>query len=294
MAMVDITVAHGSATALACALAAGRRYPFVYRQISDTQFWANTRFRRWRVATYLSRARRVVALSAKASSDLVGHLGLDADSITIVPNGVPCKSYAPPTPAQRAAARRRFECPPDAFVVLDIGALVIEKGVHVAIAAIRSVEHAVLLIVGDGPERAGLEELAEDMGDRVRFAGPMTDPYPAYCAADVVVLPSLGGDSMPATLIESGFCGLPVITTDIGSITDVVVHETTGFVVPTNDADELARALERLRLDHEVRAQMGEAARRYCLDRFEISVVAERWHTMLSETLSPATYDGQA
>ena len=107
MKAVDVTIAHGSSTGLACALAGlGHGRPFVYRQISDTRFWANSLSRRLRVATYLRQARRIVALSDGAKADLVAHLRLPAKSITVVPNGVPVREYRCPSDDERADAPR--------------------------------------------------------------------------------------------------------------------------------------------------------------------------------------------
>jgi glycosyltransferase involved in cell wall biosynthesis len=161
---------------------------------------------------------------------------------------------------------------------LYIGALVPEKGADVAVESISQLDDAHLLMVGDGPGRQDLERRAERVGaGRVHFAGVLTETLPAYAAADVVLLPSRGGDSMPATLIEAGFCGLPSIATPIGSITDIVLDQQTGVIVRADDVGDVRDAAERLRADPDLRELLGSAAREYCLQRFEIGVVAEMW-----------------
>ena len=87
MGEVDITVAHGSSTAPACALAGLRRPPFVYRQISDPGFWAGTWLRRLRVALYVRRAAHVVCLSAVVADGFRQHYWLSACTTTVIPNG---------------------------------------------------------------------------------------------------------------------------------------------------------------------------------------------------------------
>ncbi len=286
MGTVDVTIAHGSATGLACALAGGGRRPFAYRQISDTRFWANSWFRRQRVSRYLRRARVVVALSEGAKSDLVGHLGLPRELIRVVPNAVPVGSFHTATVAERVTAREHLGLPADAFVALYIGAFVPEKGADIAVEAVSQLDNVHLAMVGDGPGRQDLERLAERVGGgRVRFTGTLSDTVPAYSAADVVLLPSKGGDSMPATLIEAGLCGLPSIATPIGSIDDIILDQQTGLIVRPDDVVDLRRAMEQLRNSPVLREHLGSAARSHCLERFEIGVVAERWLAVLQSAI---------
>lgn len=287
MREADVTIAHGSATGLACAIAGlGRGRPFVYRQISDTRFWAGSRWRRARVSRYLRFARSIVALSAGAKADLVDHLGLPASMIDVVPNGVPVGNFAPADPATKQTARRELGLPHDSVVVLYIGALVPEKGADVAVEAMADTHGVHLLVVGGGPDEGELRRRsAEVAATQIHFAGVLADASVAYRAADIVVLPSKGGDSMPATLIEAGFCGLPCISTDIGSITDIVIDGSTGRIVPADDVGALRAAIHDLAADRALVDRLGVAARSYCLQNFEIGVVADRWLAVLDATL---------
>jgi glycosyltransferase involved in cell wall biosynthesis len=288
----DVIAAHGSSTLPACALATvGLRTPFVYRQISESLFWAPNALRRWRVRAFLSRAKRVVSLSATQADVLVEHFGVARRRIDIVPNGVPQASFGPASPGDRGFARERFEIPRDAFVVLSISALVPEKGVDRVIDAVAGMAVADetasgapwLLVAGEGPARRELEaHAATALGARTRFVGSVADPLPAYAAADVVVLASKGGDSMPATLVEAGFCAVPAIATPVGAITDVVLDGVTGVIVPRDArVPAFTAALQDLAGDADRRTAMGAAARAHCLEHFEIGVVARQWEAAL-------------
>ena len=293
MSAADITIAHGSSTLLACAIAGiGRQRPFVYRQISDSRFWAGSFSRRLRVALYLRFPRRIVALSQRASQTLVDHLGVNPRRIDVVPNGVPTGLFEPPTASQRARARRDLTLADDVTVASYVGALVPEKGVADVVAALRSLEGFVLegfvlLVVGSGPEQALLESLASDLGERVRFLGAVAETAQVFAASDLIVLPSRGGDSMPATLIEAGLCGLPTVSTPVGSIEDIVVDGQTGLIVPIGAIDQLAHALGQLRLDPGLRERLGTNARERCLTLFEIDVVALGWEHALYAAVTP-------
>jgi glycosyltransferase involved in cell wall biosynthesis len=279
----DVVVGHGSTTLPACALALfGSGVPFVYRQISDSSFWASTPARRARVRVGLSRAARVVALWDGAAAVLTESFGVRADRITVVPNGVPPDRFVPVDDAGRGVARERFGVDAAARVIAYLGALVPEKGVDLAIEAVGQVPDALLLVVGAGPERDALEQLAMVRAPRrVVFAGSVDDARDAYAAADVVVLPSRGGDSMPAVLIEAGLMGVPCVSTPVAGIPEIVRDGITGLLLSTTTAAALGTACASI-LDDAARGRaLGRAAREHCLDEFGIDRVAERWRSVL-------------
>lgn len=274
----DITIAHGSSTLIACAIAGFPGERFVYRQISDSRFWANNWKRRLRTALFLRCAWQIVALSNEARQTLIDHVWAPRGRLVVIPNGVPIGEFRIPSPEERARARRDLGLVDESYVVLSIGALVPEKGVDIAIDALAELEDPVLIVAGEGPDRERLELRAEkQLPRRYRFVGAVDHPFGIYACADVVVLPSKGGDSMPATLIEAGLCGLPAIATPVGSIEDVVVDGATGVIVPCGDATGIRGALERLLHEPELGRVLGDAAASRCREYFEIGQVATRW-----------------
>jgi glycosyltransferase involved in cell wall biosynthesis len=285
MGNADVTVAHGSSTLLACAVAGlGVQRPWVYRQISDPLFWAGSRSRRFRVRRFLGRAAAVTALSKDIADVLVHQFGVSRSRLTVIPNGVSGRRFAPATGDSRRAARLDLGIEPDQFVALYVGALAAEKGVSVGIEALASCPNALLVIAGDGPQRDELRALADRWAPhRVRFVGSVSDIVPLYHAAEVVVFPSVGGDSMPAALIESGLCGLPAICTPVGAATDVVIDRVTGSVVAMNDVAALSAALRLLMSDATLRGQLGAAAFTHCRTNFEIDSIADRWFAVLEQ-----------
>lgn len=284
----DVIAAHGSTTLWMCAATRlVTRTPFVYRQISDSYFWAPTWSRRARVRAGLRLASRVVTLWQGSADVLHSTFGVPETKLRILPNGVPLERALPVDRTKAADARSRLGLDPGTPTVLAIGALVPEKGVDLAIEAMRNLPGAQLLIVGDGPERARLEVLAGHAAPgRVVFTGSADDPRPAFTAADVVALPSRGGDSMPAVLIEAGLMGLPVVATPIQGIVEIVEPGTTGELVAVDSVTELRAALARTLEDRGRAAQLGAAARARCEARFAIHVVAEQWERVLEEALS--------
>ena len=289
MGRVDVTVAHGSSTGPACALAGrGAGRPFVYRQVSDSRFWAPGPVRRERVRRTLDRADRVVTLSEYNRRELVGWIGVPPERIRIVPNGVSARRFPPVDDATRHATRIALGLP-EAPTLVSVGALVAEKGNDLVIDALARLDGVHLLLAGDGPERVALQQRADRAAPgRVHFVGVLDQAVVAFRAADVAVLASRGGDAMPASLIEAGLCGLPAVSTTVGAISEIVLDGRTGSVVAPDDRTALTEALRHLTADLPTAAAWGRAAREHCLDRFEITPVARAWEAVLDDVVRDA------
>jgi len=121
---------------------------------------------------------------------------------------------------------------------------------------------AVLIVVGDGPERGALEEAVQSMGlgDAVKFLGARPEAGQFLVAADVVILTSVS-EGIPLVLIEAMAANLPVVATSVGGVPEVVVHESTGLLVENGNDLELGDALTKLADDPELRTRFGSAGR---------------------------------
>jgi glycosyltransferase involved in cell wall biosynthesis len=169
-------------------------------------------------------------------------------------------------------------------VIAYVGALAAEKGVDTAIDAMRFIRGGQLLIAGDGPRRADLLSLAQAVApDRIRFLGPVDHIREIYAAADVVVLPSRGGDSMPAVLIEAALSGVPCVATPVQGIPEIVQAGVTGELVAPDNPAALA---EGIRSAHARRIRYAVAAREHCVANFEIGVVATAWEAVINRVVA--------
>jgi glycosyltransferase involved in cell wall biosynthesis len=283
----QVVVAHGSTTLPACALALfGTRVPFVYRQISDSLFWAPSFPRRLRVRAGLARAARIVALWPGSARTLHQSFGVPDRKVRLVANGVPPDRFPPRDPAIVDDGRTRFSLRPDVPVAVYAGALVPEKGVDIVIEALAGVPKLQLLVAGDGPERERLESLVNtNAPGRVVFAGVLDDVASAYDVADFVVLASRGGDSMPAALIEAGLMGIPAVSTDVEAIPEIVVDGVTGVVAGSASIEAFRVAMQTMVDDPDRSRRMGVAARDHCLERYSIDRVALAWEDVLAQVV---------
>ena len=152
----------------------------------------------------------------------------------------------------------------DGDEIVFVGRLKDQKGVDVLLHAAADLDERVL-IVGDGPERANLEALAERLDVDAEFVGEVPpDDVPDYLRrGKLFVLPSVRGEGLPNAVLEAMAVGLPVIVTDTGGVADAVVDGKTGYVVDPEDKIALGDRIERLCHDDERCELMGEAAREW-------------------------------
>lgn len=127
---------------------------------------------------------------------------------------------------------------------------------------------ASLLIVGDGPERADLQQLAEELGikEATHFLGHVAQPRPLYREFDVFALSS-DTEQMPMTVIEAMAVGLPVVAPDVGDIKSMVAAENAPLIV-ARDESALAASLRRGLTDAKLRREIGRANRRKAVEEF--------------------------
>jgi glycosyltransferase involved in cell wall biosynthesis len=125
-----------------------------------------------------------------------------------------------------------------------------------------------LLIIGDGPERASLEQFTRDsqLGAQAKFAGRLdeTQLNAALARASIAVVPSLGGEVFGLVIAETMVRGLPVVASDLGAFTEVLGDS--GLVFRTGDAEDLAKVLARLLDDPEFATSLGRRAHQRALD----------------------------
>ena len=188
----------------------------------------------------------------------------------VVPNGIELGRFGP-DPDARRQLRRELGIPDDAFAVGTIGRLWPEKG-HAYL--IRSLAPALgdrfhLVITGDGPERDNLARQAAELArpDCVHLTGNRRDVPRLLSALDVFVLTSKS-EGLPLVIPEAMAAGLPVVSTRVGGIPQVIEEGKTGFMVEYGDEEALRGKLVALDGDRQLARQCGEMGRERSLDRY--------------------------
>src|SRR5207248_2263580 len=264
----DAVYATATYAAAASASVAARR-PLVAKLVSDPAYERARRYglfagsleafqaasggsvstlKRLRTAS-LRRARRIVVPSAYLG-DIAARWGLDESRIEVLVNPAPPPQDVEPAPL-----------PAGTFVF--VGRLTAQKALPVLLEAVARVEGARLELVGDGPERARLEELAGELGldGRVQFAGALArDEVLAHLAGARAAVLSSAWENLPHAAVEALSVGTPVVSTAVGGVPEVVHDGENGLLVPPGDVAALASALGAIARDDALRARLAAGA----------------------------------
>jgi len=224
----------------------------------------------------------VIAISGGVA-DALAAAGVKRQHITVVPSGVDCEHFRPPTSQERSDARSEFKIADGEFVVSAIGALEPRKG-HIylirAIGALGATDKCAevkCLIAGQGSINATLkrETWQVKSAERIKLLGKIDDPRRLLWASDVFAMPSLK-EGLGVAALEAMASALPLIASDVGGLREVVEHERTGVIVPPANPDAIASAIARLADSSELRAQMGAAARARVVENYSMEKMAAR------------------
>jgi glycosyltransferase involved in cell wall biosynthesis len=232
---------------------------------------------------YTRATSRIVTTGEALKRDLVERNGFPAVRIDSVPTGVDPARFQP---GERSAARAALKLPHDKTLVGIVATLRSWKGHRYLIEALNGMGSVGLVVVGDGPQRAALEELVDrhNLRSRVWFAGNQADVLPWLHAFDIFALPSYANEGVPQALIQAMMAGLPCVTTDVGSIAEVAKHEETALVIPPRDVEALRGSLNKLLSDPLLRKRLGEAARGHCVIKFSLEGMLDRMERIYEQS----------
>jgi N-acetyl-alpha-D-glucosaminyl L-malate synthase BshA len=226
----------------------------------DRSFFEITRFG-------IERSDGVTAVSEFLKRMTVDEFQVGSD-IEVVPNFVDVGEYCP-TRAYKDAAH--FAAAGEKILVHVSNFRPVKRVLDLVriLEKVRREVPAVLLLVGDGPERASAQALARRLGlsDWVRFLGRQDSAEEILACADIFLLPS-ELESFGLAALEAMACGVPVIGSDAGGLPEVVRHAETGYLLPVGDVDGMAARTVELLKDDERRRAMGQAGRRRAASLF--------------------------
>lgn len=210
----------------------------------------------------------VTIACSRSSAEAAAQLdGVAPDKLRVVWNGandmrlVACDEIA--------TIRRDLHIPDHASVISVVARLRPVKGLDTLIASLTDVQRALteplhVVIAGDGESRSELEESADKTGIAVHFVGSQDDVAPWYAVGDVFAMPSRR-EALGVAALEAMAARRPVVASETGGLTEVVVDGDTGLLTPVGDVDALASALIRILSGKSAARAMGARGR----DRFE-------------------------
>lgn len=234
-----------------------------------------------------NRTARLVAVGNQVRKDLLAAGIGRPESFVVIPPGL---DFTPDLDS--AAARRALDLPPDALVVAFIGRLTGIKRADrfaEAIALTRLARPDVdlrVIVAGSGDTSDLLRSLIERDGLPIQMLGWRSDVPALMAASDALVLTS-DNEGTPVSLIQAALSGLPVVATDVGSVSDIVIDGQTGLLCePT--AGSVATQLQRLIDSRQLRAELGANARQRAAGRFTSARLADDHARLYLDTLREA------
>lgn len=231
-----------------------------------------------------------------AISNVVAAQFQQRNKVVVIHDAFSLANEPVPLDRLRSEFRSRFRLGED-FVVGCVGRIkFVRKGQEVLVAAtaiLKKRGHAVKALIvgtpfpGNEDHLKRLQNLVKelDVGDRVVFAGELTDMCPAYAAMDVLAMTSIQPEPFGGVISEAMSLGLPVIATNIGGSLDQVVDGVTGLLVAPGDPVALADAIEKLMSNSELRQRMGEAAAHRVQEHFSVMEMTAKIEAVIDEAL---------
>jgi glycosyltransferase involved in cell wall biosynthesis len=234
----------------------------------------------------LRRADCFVALTTRIAHEYTRQ-GVRPAAIHPIPNSVDTNTFRPVAARHKATLRRRLKLPEKKFLASYAGRLVSYKGLPLLLRVAQEIQRerddVGFVLIGSGGLdthncEAALKDYVADnaLESCVHFAGEVRNVHEFLQASDVFVLPT-EDEAFGLALIEAMACGLPVVTTSVGGIPEVVSHGETGLLVEPNNFQELRNALEHVMKDPAMAASLGQAARRTVEARYCKETVASRY-----------------
>jgi glycosyltransferase involved in cell wall biosynthesis len=223
--------------------------------------------------------KKVSAILCLTKSDAESVAGIIncSSKISVIPNGVDTDFFKPSNMK-------------DPNLVTWVGRLVPEKGVLYLLKAVHEVRKvrasARLVLVGDGPFKAELQQFADalGLGDRVQFVGALSriEVAKLLSMSSVFVFPSLK-EGLPSSVMEAMACGVPVVGSDIPGVSDVVVQGETGLLVRPKNSEALANAILTLMNDENMQNEFGRKGRELMIQRYSWNTVIRRMESIYRE-----------
>ncbi len=209
-----------------------------------------------------------------------------AEKVNVIRNGIDCERFSPSEKA-RVELRDELGLASETPIVGIVAALRSEKNHAMFIRSAAKVNeqlpHAHWVIIGEGPERTSIETLIDELkiGDRVHLLGTRLDTPTLVAGMDVFALSSLN-EASPVSILEALACGVPVVATDVGSVSESVVEGVTGYLVPSEDVHAMSHAIKRLLMNTDAAKQMGVSGRMRVIETGSLDSMVRGYENLIT------------
>ena len=214
-----------------------------------------------------------ISLGGKLTDILIKEAKISESKIRVIPNGIDLR-YAKSLKKDIDEIEKSF---------LFVGRLAYNKGVGALIEVFNALEKPNLYIIGSGPQEKLLKRSAK--GENIKFLGKVSEEvlYEWYSKVQCLIFPSLG-EGMPTVILEAMAMKLPIIASDVGSIS-TMVNEKNGFLINPNDKESLKKAIESFLNKGKTKLSMGEESYKLVKNKFQWKKVAEQTYESLEKII---------
>ena len=219
------------------------------------------------------------------------------NKIHLIPNGVDTTCFAPANAEQKSFLREKLNLPEAGVIAIYTGRLVSYKGLPLLLKVWDEIrcrhENALLLLAGTGG--LDIHNCEAQLHDYVTFARLEKNVWflgsvqniPEYLqAADLFVFPT-ENDAFPSSVIEAMACGLPIVTTPVGAIKTIVVHQETGLIVQPGDRQQLYEALVAIISNKALGSRLGQSGRQIVEQRYSTAKTVGKYLSLFESILYP-------
>ncbi len=280
---------HGWATLLAgCIAARLARVPVIINGEHGV-LYDQSRLQRWMQRGLFNAVTTNLSVCEDLTKQISQRFGVNKNLFQVIINGVDTQKFAPNL-LIRQQLRAQLRLDGAVTLIGSVGRLVPIKNYPLLLRAVANVLHAGyhvrLLLVGEGSERAALEQLASDLliREQVILAGQQQAIADYLKAMDIFVLPSFS-EGLSNTLLEAMATGIPVLASDVGGNPEIV-NAQTGALFPSDDEAALTAKLIEWLKNPTQRLQLADSARDFCLTRHSISAMVRSYEQTYVEYLS--------
>lgn len=240
---------------------------------------------------FFQRTSIITAVTEKIGERLINEEKAPSKRVHVIWNGIDGNRYRARCDDFIARKRAEFGIPPGAFVLGTVGRCSVEKNQKMLIELLLTIpqeKNCFLVIVGDGPLRPDLESYATEkgIGGRIRFTGIREDTEQIYPVFDVFVLSS-NREGMPLAVIEAMASALPVVSTDVGGIKNIVTEGWNGYLVPTNDIRAMLERIDLLQRETETRKRLGGNGRSFFEKYLSEEKMIQQYEDLFERVVSP-------
>lgn len=276
-----VSIAHGSILSeYKTYLSEIRNIRDLIKLIPNTGFVLKNFFFRQRDMIHGS--NKVVAVSNYVKNTLIEETYSTNEHIRVIHNGI--------NPVNIVLADLNRSHTKTKVKLIYVGRMERSKGVHLLLEQLaNNFPNVELLLIGDGPYKTELQSIAEELSitEQVTFYGkvPHSQAIELMSSADIFVLPTLRIEGFPMTIVEAMFVGLPILASNMGGIVDAVDDGKTGYLITSNNAEELKDRLDKLVGSRDLRTLFGSNSKAKAHKEYTVNVMIDKYMDVFKEVI---------